>query len=140
MSKGTNNYILWENDEFEIRTPFNPHIPYSEGAHLIVAAKQAIANAWENPELSSQAFKLAAQACRIMDEMKLSPWFNIQANGNWGLLPGNTPFFHIHIYGRNRTDMWAKPLVLPEAPKTYQNNPMPEVDREKTRIAFQKHL
>lgn len=133
---GTNNYLLWEDDEFEIRTPFNPHVPYSEGAHLVVSAKKAIANAWEDPEIAAQAFKLAAKACKIMDEMKLSSWFNLQANGNWGLLPGGTPFFHIHVYGRNKTNSWGKPIILPEAPKTYQNDPMPESDRNKLIQAF----
>lgn len=131
-----NNYLLWENDEFEIRTPTNPHIPYSEGLHIVVASKEGIANAWEDPSLSSKAFKLAAKACKIMDELKLTPWFNLQANGNWGLLPDATPFFHIHIYGRNKTANWGKPLVLPEAPKTYKNDPMPEEDRLKLIQAF----
>ena len=65
-----------------------------------------------------------------MEKLKIAPWFNIQANGNWGLLQGTKPFFHIHIYGRNKTTNWAKPLILPEAPKTYQNTPMPLGDRD----------
>lgn len=136
----TNNFILWENESFEIRTPFNPHIPYSEGGHLLVVPKADVPNAWEDPELAAEAFKLAATVCKIMDEMKLYPWFNLQANGNWGLLPGGTPFFHIHIYGRNKTDSWGKPIVLPEAPKTFQNDPMPEEDRNKLIKAFKSGL
>jgi diadenosine tetraphosphate (Ap4A) HIT family hydrolase len=70
----------------------------------------------------------------------MAPWFNIQFNGNWGLLPGNTPFFHLHVYGRNKTANWAKPVVLPEAPKTYQNAPMPEADQSKLIEAFRAEL
>jgi diadenosine tetraphosphate (Ap4A) HIT family hydrolase len=125
----TNNFTLWENKTYIISTPLNPHQPYSEGVHVVVASKADIANAWQDPKLTGEMFKLAAKACKIMEAMGLGPWFNLQANGNWGLLPGGTPFFHIHIYGRNKTLSWGKPLILPEAPKTYQNDPMPETDR-----------
>jgi diadenosine tetraphosphate (Ap4A) HIT family hydrolase len=131
-----NNYLLWENDEFIVKTPFNPHIAYSEGLHVIVAPKQDVRSAWENTELAGRAFALAAEACKVMEDVRLAPWFNIQANANWGLLPGATPFFHLHIYGRNKTGRWAKPIILPEAPKTYQNDPMPESDRAMLIEAF----
>lgn len=122
-------YILWKNDLFEISTPKNPHMPYAQGPHIIVAPKKEIPNAWADIELSTETFRLASRVCQIMKEVQFTPWFNIQANGNWGLLPGEKPFFHVHIYGRNKTEMWGKPLVLPALPKTYQNEPMPESDR-----------
>jgi diadenosine tetraphosphate (Ap4A) HIT family hydrolase len=125
-----NNYLLWENESFVVKTPFNPHIPYNDGLHLVVAPKEDVESAWGDVDLSTEGFRLAAKACKIMEGNSLAPWFNIQANGNWGLLPGATPFFHIHVYGRNKTDTWGKPIVLPEAPKTYNNDPMPEKDRE----------
>ena len=137
---GAHNYLLWEDNNFIIRTPLNPHQPYSEGMHLVVAPKQEVPQAWENSELSAQTFKLAADACKIIESLQLAPWFNIQANGNWGLLPGAEPFFHIHIYGRNKSSRWGKPIILPEAPKTYQNEPMPEEDREKLTKAFREKL
>jgi len=126
-----NVYTLWQNGTFTISTPKNPHVPYSEGIHVIVAPKREVANAWEDIDLSTATFKLAANICKIMEELQLAPWFNIQANGNWGLLPGAKPFFHIHVYGRNKTDSWGKPVILPVAPNTYQNDPMPETDRAK---------
>ena len=138
--QGQHNFLLWENNTFIIRTPLNPHIPYSEGLHLVVAPKQEIESAWQDEELAGAAFKLASKTCKIMEDLNLAPWFNIQANGNWGLLPGGTLFFHIHIYGRNKTETWAKPIVLPEAPKTYQNDPMPEKDRETLTMAFAEKL
>ncbi len=125
-----NNYLLWENDTFLVKTPFNPHIPYSEGLHVLVAPKANIMTAWEDPELSGETFKLASKVSKVISEINLAPWLNLQANGNWGLLPDAAPFFHIHIYGRNKTDSWGKPIILPEMPKTYNNEPMPERDRE----------
>src|ERR1035438_7326137 len=124
-----NSYTLWENDKYLITTPTNPHIPYEEGLHLIVSPKREVANAWEDTDLGAATFKIASEVCKIMEKLMLAPWFNIQANGNWGLLPDTTPSFHIHIYGRNKTQKWGKPIVLPEAPNTYQNDPMPKNER-----------
>ncbi len=124
-----NNYVLWENESFIIKTPLNPHIAYREGPHLIIAPKADYPNAWADIDVATETFKLASQACAVMESAHIAPWFNIQANGNWGLLPGAEPFFHVHIYGRNQTEEWGKPVTLPEAPGTYQNEPMPEADR-----------
>ena len=135
-----NNYLLWEDDTFLVKTPFNPHTSYVEGLHVIVAPKADITTAWDDPELTGRAFTLASKVTQIMSELKLAPWFNLQANGNWGLLPGATPFFHVHIYGRNQTDSWGKPITIPELPKTYHNEPMPESDRELLAHALKERL
>ena len=75
-----------------------------------------------------------------MEDLDLAPWFNIQANGNWGLLPDTQPLFHVHVYGRNKTESWGKPITLPKAPGTYRNEPMPEADRIKLIDAFKVSL
>lgn len=135
-----NTFTLWENDTFTISTPYNPHIPYSEGQHIIVSPKHEMPNAWDDIELAGSTFRLASQICKIMESLSLAPWFNIQANGNWGLLPDGTPFFHVHIYGRQKTKSWGKPIVLPELPGTYQNDPMPQLDREQLASEFKQQL
>lgn len=124
-----NNYLLWENDEFIICTPFNPHVSYSEGPVVLIKVKADMSHAWQDPKITGRAFELAAKVCRVMEQMQMAPWFNIQTNGNCGLIDSAQPFFHVYIYGRNRTDRWAKPIILPEVPKTYNNDPMPEADR-----------
>lgn len=135
-----NNFLLWENHYFILKTPFNPHIPYSEGFHIVINSKSEIETAWQDPELSAAGFRLAANACKLLDEIGFAPWFNIQVNGNFGLLPGVTKYFHIHLYGRNKTDRFGKPIILPEAPKTYNNDPMPEADRQKLIKLFKEYL
>lgn len=135
-----NIFTLWEDDAFVISTPKNPHFPYTEGQHIIVSPKHEIPNAWSDTELAGATFLLASRVCKIMDDLKLAPWFNIQANANWGLLPGNTPFFHVHIYGRQKTASWGKPITLPELPGTYHNDPMPEADREKLANELKQQL
>lgn len=133
-----NSIILLENPKFVVSTPKNPHIPYSEGMHLVIAPKADIPNAWADVELATQAFKLASKVCKIISDLGMAPWFNLQANGNWGLLDGSTPFFHVQVYGRNKTQSWGKPLVLPEAPGTYSNDPMPETDQRKITVALEQ--
>ena len=135
-----NNFVLWENDTFLVKTPFNPHIPYSEGLHVHVAPKADIVSAWEDPELSGEAFKIASKVSKVISDLSFAPWLNLQANGNWGLLPEATPFFHIHIYGRNKTESWGKPIKLPELPGTYKNDPMPEDDRNLLTAELKKNL
>jgi len=134
------SFKLWEDDQFTIGTPKNPQTSYNKGLHVIVSPKQHLANAWQDVDLTGETFKLTANACKIMENLELAPWFNIQANGNWGLLPGNETFFHVHIYGRNKTETWGKPIILPEAPGTYQNDPMPEADRNKLINTFKTLL
>jgi len=131
------SFELWNNTNFHIFTPGNPHLPYAEGPHIIVAPVQYEATAaWDNPKLAGAAFELGAKACGIMVRLGLAPWFNLQANGNWGLLPGAVHRFHIHLYGRNKTASWGKPVVLPELPDTFKNDPMPEEDRIRLMAAF----
>lgn len=132
-----NNFLLWENGIFLVCTPFNPHVPYSEGPIVVVKTQQDIQTAWQDPALTGAAFELSARICQVMREYAFAPWFNIQANGNWGLLDNARPFFHIYIYGRNMTDRWAKPIILPDAPHTYSNKPMPEADRITLQRALQ---
>lgn len=124
------SYTLWENDNFIIITPTNPHQPYAEGLHIIIAPKRLVSSAWQDIDLAEATFKLTAQVCKVVEEQNLAPWQNIQANGNWGLLPGSEPSFHVHILGRNKTESWGKPIVLPIAPGTYQNDAMPEAHRK----------
>jgi len=133
-------YLLWENDEFTISTPENPHQPYADGLHLIVSPRQSVASAWADINTATQVFKLSAEACKIMKDLQLAPWFNIQANGNWGLLPGNATSFHVHVFGRNKTASWGKPISLPQDPGTYKNDAMPEADRTKLIEAFGSSL
>ena len=55
-------FVLWENGSFIISTPHNPHVSYSEGLHVIVSPKLKVSSAWEDPALTADTFKLAAQA------------------------------------------------------------------------------
>lgn len=123
------SFILWENTDFKIITPSNPHTPQKEGVHLVVLPKKQIASAWEDIETGGKAFMLAGRVCKTLKRLNFGDWFNLQANGNWGLHPGKKPLFHIHIYARiKESDTWGKPVKLPDLPGTFQHEPMSQED------------
>ncbi|MBP9728140.1 MAG: hypothetical protein KBD27_02050 [Candidatus Moranbacteria bacterium] len=123
------NFTLWEDAGFKVITLSNPHTPKKEGAHLVVLPKKEIVAAWEDVKTSGEVFVLASKVCKTLKRLNLGDWFNIQANGNWGLLPGKKPSFHVHIYARIKgSDSWGKPVQLPDLPGTFQNEPLAQKD------------
>lgn len=122
--KLSKNIELWRGSKFEIITISNPHIPPSEGNHIIIFPLNPEPHSWSNPELTGEAFRLAAQVSKIEESLGLAPWFNLMANGNWGLLPGKTPSFHVHVYGRRKGKTWAQPFPFPVSPDSFENEPM----------------
>ena len=134
------SWTLWSNGEFEVFTPFNPHTSSKEGLHVIVVPKIIVDSALVDENLSVETFRVAVKVAKAMEELKLAPWFNIQANGNWGLLPGSTPWFHVHVYGRRKGKTWGMPVQIPLAPGTYRNKPMTEQEREDLSKTLKKYL
>lgn len=133
-------WILWEDEKFKVITPQNPHIPLKEGLHVKVLPKTEVISAWQDVDLCAETFKLAAKVCQIMKKLKLAPWFNLQANGNWGLLPGKTSRFHVHVYARRKGKTWGMSLQLPLIPGTFKNPPMTEKERERLSQALKENL
>lgn len=134
------SWTLWANGEFEVFTPFNPHIPPEEGLHVIVVPQAEVASALDDENLSVETFRVATRVAQEMKELNFAPWFNIQANGNWGLLPGSTPWFHVHVYARRKGKTWGMPVQIPLAPGTYRNEPMTEQERSLLSDTLRKHL
>jgi len=126
----TQVWTLWEDARFVVTTSANPHLPPEEGCHLVVAPKDAPPHAWADPAITAETVELAARVCQVMERLGLADWFNLQANGNWGLLPGAIPHLHVHIYGRRRGgETWGQPVELPKAPGTFSFAPLGEQDR-----------
>lgn len=126
MFKSKRHYILWQNKDFIVTAPKAPHISLREGCHLGVFAKKPLASAWQDCRLAGKAFALASKVAGIIIDIDLVQWANIQFNGNWGLLPGKNPYFHLHIYGRKKlSPHWATPVPLPRLPKTFNFPPLP---------------
>lgn len=134
------SWTLFSNGEFEVFTPFNPHISAEEGLHIIVVPEAEVESALVDENLCAETFRVAAKVAQAMKELKLAPWFNLQANGNWGLLPGSTPWFHVHVYARRKGKTWGMPVQIPLAPGTYHNEPMTEQEREDLSETLKKHL
>jgi len=134
-------WTLWEDARFAVTTTANPHLPPEEGCHILVAPKSPPPHAWADPALTGATFELAARVCQVMERIGIAPWFNLQANGNWGLLPGSTPYLHVHIYARlpdGKT--WTQPVDLPKAPGEFGFSPLDETDRVRLSMALAEAL
>jgi diadenosine tetraphosphate (Ap4A) HIT family hydrolase len=134
-------WTLWQDQRFVVTTSSNPHLPLEEGCHLIVAPKNPPPHAWADPGVTAATMELAARVCQVMERLGMAEWFNLQANGNWGLLPGGAPHLHVHIYARRRSGKtWAQPVDLPKAPGAFGFEPLPEADRARLADALAEAL
>lgn len=134
-------WIRWQDERFVVSTSDNPHLPPEEGCHLLVQTNEPPPHAWADPALTGEAFALTARVCRVLERLGLVDWVNLQANGNWGLLPGGSPHFHIHVYGRRKIGQtWAQPVQLPKAPGQFGFSPLSESDRDRIAAALAESL
>jgi diadenosine tetraphosphate (Ap4A) HIT family hydrolase len=135
------NWTLWEDARFSVTTTANPHLQPEEGCHLLVLPKDPPPHAWADPTLTAACFELAARVSQVLVNLGLVDWVNLQANGNWGLLPGAELHLHVHIYGRKRSGKtWAQPVDLPRAPGQFGFAPLSEVDRARLAAALTEAL
>jgi diadenosine tetraphosphate (Ap4A) HIT family hydrolase len=134
-------WTLWEDARFKVWTTSNPHLPPEEGCHLLVAPKDPPAHAWADPAVTAATFGLTARVCQVLERLGLIDWANLQANGNWGLLPGGKPHLHVHIYGRRKGGTtWAQPVDLPKSPGAFGFAPLSEDDRARIGAALAEAL
>lgn len=115
--------VIWSDENFEIRLPNRPHVDRDDGGHLVVYPKRDVSFRRELPVQEAQALAVLLQAleeaylfamrARGLDMV----WLNIQDNGNWSLLTDKPRHFHVHLYGRCRTEHGQTPgqaLVFPD--------------------------
>ena len=137
----TESWTLWEDEQFRVWTTANPHFPPEEGFHALVAPKDPPPHAWADPAVTAATFELTARVCQVMERLGMAPWFNLQANGNWGLLPGARPHLHVHIYARRQGGKtWAQPVDLPKAPGDFGFPPLDEPTRARLAAALAEAL
>lgn len=136
-----NAFVLWKNDKFIVTTPLNPHLPKDEGCHLVIRPVKPFEKAWDYPKFTGETFELASKIVKILIDEGIVDWANLQCNGNWGLLKGVTPWFHVHIYGRKKSGKtWGQPVELPKLPNTYNNESMSKRDIQRLAAKFQGTL
>jgi len=134
-------FALWKNEKFIVTTLRNPHIPKSEGCHLVIRPLRELKRAWDDSKLCGEAFELASRISKVLIDEKIVDWTNLQNNQNWGLLPGGKLFFHVHIYGRKKSGKtWGQPVEIPKNPGTFKNEPMAERDIQKLITKFKEVL
>ena len=134
-------WTLWEDERFVVWTTANPHLPPEEGCHVLVAPKDPPPHAWADPSVTAATFELTARVCQVLERLGIAPWFNLQANGNWGLLPGGKPHLHVHIYARRPGGKtWAQPVDLPKAPGAFGFAPLDAATRDRLAAALRETL
>ena len=135
------SWTPWQDARFAVTTTANPHLPPEERCHLLVLPKDPPPHAWADPAVTAAAFELAARVSQVLVRLGLADWVNLQANGNWGLLPGAEPHFHVHLYGRRcGGSTWAQPVDLPKAPGQFGFAPLSEADRTRLAAALAEAL
>lgn len=120
-----NGRVLYQTKTFSVVTPLTkPHIPREEGGHLMICATEKYfpdRTAFSPEEavelmrlsmLTAEAFPAAmAERGVAIDRI------NFQENGNWALLSGRPPVFHLHLYARqigSRSQIWGEALFFPD--------------------------
>ena len=137
----SDEWLLWQNKEFIVTTPENPHVSPEEGCHIIVLTKKKLEKPWDDPKLSGRTFELAARVSKIVIGERIADWVNIQNNQNWGLLPRGRLNFHIHIYGRKKSGKtWGQSITLPKLPNTFRNEPLSQKERERLKTKLKESL
>lgn len=132
---------IWETDDFEIRLPKRPHIDRNDGGHLVVYPKRNVSFRSELSVRETQSLAVLLQALEEAYILGMRNrgleiiWLNIQDNGNWAFLNNEERHFHIHLYGRCRTETNQTPgqaLYLPAPDSTIydQNLPLNKRDIE----------
>lgn len=125
--------------------------PQNDANYFVVYPKRDVSFRSELPVQEAQALAVLLQA---LEEAYISAmrargldmvWLNIQDNGNWSLLADKPRHFHVHLYGRCRTEVGQTPgqaLVFPDPHSTVydENKQLDEgdlaaiIDRLKTNI------
>lgn len=133
--------VVWSDEHFEIRLPNRPHVDRDDGGHLVVYPRRDVGFRSELPVQEAQALAVLLQA---LEEAYISAmrdrgldmvWLNIQDNGNRSLLSDKPRHFHVHLYGRCRTERGQTPgqaLAFPD-PHSHvydENRPLNEGDLE----------
>lgn len=124
--------VVWSDKHFEIRLPMRPHVDRDDGGHLVVYPKRDVGFRSELPVEEAQALAVLLQALENAYILAMRSrgldmvWLNIQDNGNWSLLADKPRHFHVHLYGRCRTEVGQTPgqaLVFPDPHSTvYDEN------------------
>ena len=134
-------WILWENDNFRVKTLENPNRPANYGGHILVEQKSEVAKVpYDDYVLFAEISVIAAVIQKGVEETGIAPHVNIQCNANWAFRKPNGGLqeieegrkkrkVHLHIYPRLPADPhWADPAYL----ATHQEHILEEKYRDDT--------
>ena len=114
--------VIFEARHFVLRTLVHPHVSRSDGGHIVIDPKIALADRTQlSRDQAIELMKLTMVAGEAMKTVLSRKGIDIgrinyQDNGNW------RPELHVHLYGRARTatrQPWGHALAFPPTRDTF---------------------
>lgn len=136
--------VIYETENFEVKTADKPFIDRSEGGHIYIYPKISVRDRTKlSPALAIEYTKLSM----IVGEALVSAMkrrgvdigiVNYQDMGNWGVHKPNGPTLHMQIYGRAKTatiQKYGDAVKLPHRETGFYDNfkPLNEDDVQEIR-------
>ncbi len=115
--------LIYENANFTISTPVQPHVSRTDGGHLIINPKVTVEDRTKlSRELAIEFMKLSMVAGMAMKSVLTRQGIDIgrinyQDNGNW------RHELHLHLYGRARgadIQPYGQPLAFPPTAQVFK--------------------
>lgn len=104
--------FIYETPNFIVESFETPHVSRTDGGNLRILPKKKLLDRTKlPPSLAIEFMRLTmivgAAFARAMEQRGIElTRINYQDMGNWAFKTGETPFFHLHIYGRAKNAIY----------------------------------
>ncbi|TSC76913.1 MAG: Uncharacterized protein G01um101431_96 [Parcubacteria group bacterium Gr01-1014_31] len=97
---------IWSDADFTVDAVEKPHVTRTDGGHIVINPVTPVPDRTRlTPRLSIRLMRLTVVVGRAMSSALPARGIpikriNYQDNGNWAQARGETPYLHVHCYGR----------------------------------------
>jgi diadenosine tetraphosphate (Ap4A) HIT family hydrolase len=125
--------IIYQNKNFIVEAPREPHVDRNDGGHIKISPKERLVDRQAlNPKLAIELMRLTMVVGEAMTTVMNKRGvdigrINYQDNGNWSVFKPEGPYLHIHLYGRAKsakTHKYGQACYFPhinDKPEYYEN-------------------
>ncbi len=115
--------LIYETDNFILKTLEKPYVDRSEGGHIRILSKIKISDRTQlSPHLTIEYMKLSMLAGEAMTTVLKKQGIDIgivnyQEMGNWSVFNPEDVIMHMHIFGRAKTaqkQKYGEAVLLPQ--------------------------
>ncbi len=126
--------VIFETDDFTVKSRDKPHITRKDGGHITIAPKTHYCTRQDlTPYQAIELMRLTTVVGKAMTVVLNRRGvdigrINYQDNGNWSVFSPEGPALHIHLYGRAKSatiQKYGQALYFPhieEQPEFYEKN------------------